>query len=846
MVRLVPALLVLGLAALAVLYQQSGPGLIARLASGYLGRHVEIGSAELRVGRSFVIELGEVRVYAGREPVGEPLLEVERAAGRQSWLRLLAGQLLPSSWEVVRPLLRTRLGGEAGTAASASLAALRPLDLELRDGRVEIERPDAAPLRVTDLSMRTTRMGLPVRATGSAAGSVWVGSEPLAHFDVTLDVWSGELALEGVLESIELAALPLGDAGQLRGHGSGRLRASGSAGRLEGELGLELEDFEAELASLSAPLAPQVARLALSASWDGADLEVVADPLQLDALVLTGELTIATAAQRLRASLDFADFAPGKAGRNRLHPLALLGRRFETWANVDRRIEAGRVENLSIRADLPLGGLGEALGFARKLEPTELTIRMDLRDGVYRTSPGAAPLEAISGEVSIEGNRLRVREVRMQREGRPLPHIDVEIDGMHRLVRLPPDERGTPAGPGVGIPGLGAAMRSLQVDGDRPAPVVLLRDFQVGYPAFVLPIRDARGPLRFPAGRVVVDDVEAVIGGAPGRLSAVYDPDANEVAVRVRYLDGEAPAPADPGDYWASGHFSVVTLPLGPWRLDDVAGRLEARGAELAIPHFEAHFSEGPARGFGRFDLGHEAAADFEFFASVRDADASGLTGPLERPAGSIQGKLALDGRFAGKLGPELRFIEAADFGLAVRIEHGSFGDLPALMVLARLPSLQGIRGLFGTQLPFDAVSGDIALRAGTLRTENFALQGPELRAHARGQIDMASQDLDCDFVLAFLFLQTVDRVLGSVPIVGRWVLGEDESLVAITLQVDGSWDDPRVRPVAPGAVQTAAGWAVRVVTSGANQILRVLGGSAPRTEEPSGNGDGTNAGQAP
>ena len=52
-------------------YEQSGPTLIARLASSYLGRHVEVGSSELRIGRSFVIELGEVRVYAGREPVGE-------------------------------------------------------------------------------------------------------------------------------------------------------------------------------------------------------------------------------------------------------------------------------------------------------------------------------------------------------------------------------------------------------------------------------------------------------------------------------------------------------------------------------------------------------------------------------------------------------------------------------------------------------------------------------------------------------------------------------------------------------------------------------------------------------
>ncbi len=838
------------MAGLAVVYDESGPSLLARALGSYLGRHVEITGLEIRVGRTFTVELKGVRVFAGPEPEGEPMVAIPHAVGRQSWPRLLAGQLLPSSWTVDQPIVRIEVGAEPGMRAQLAVPALPTLELDVKGARIMLERASGPPIRITELNLSTTRSGLPSRASGTASGRLWVGVAPLASFDLALESWARELTLDGQVQDLQLESLPLPEAFRLRGDGSGRIRVRSRGELLEVEVDLQLASLEAEVEQLDGTIAPSHTRVAATVSWDGTALSLRANPLRMDDFVLNGEMRIGTGpGARVHASIDLADFEPGVPSLGRVQPLSLMGRRFASWIQLDQRIEAGRIEGVHIEADLALDGLASALAFERKLTPEELHVVAEVRGIVYRTSPDSPPLEEVTGRAEIQGNRLVLRDVRMERSGTPLPTIDVTIDGMHRVVRLPPEERGVPPGPGVGIPGLGAGTRALRGDGEGyPPPVIQLSDFQLGYSAFLLPIRDARGTLRFPPGKVVVEAVEAVIGGAPGQLWAVYDSDRNSVEVHVEYGDGDAPQRRDPGEYWASGEFSIATLNLGPWRLDQLSGTLEATRARVEVPRFDAWFSYGSTHGFGRFDLGDPHAAEYEFFASVAEADAAGLTRPLERPAGSITGRLSLDGRFAGRLGPELNFIEECDFGMTARIENGTFGETPALLVLARLPSLQGFRGLFGAQLPFDVVSADISLRDGVLRTEHLALQGPELRAHARGTIDMASDDLQSDFELAFLLLQTVDRVLGNLPILGRWMLGEDESLVAIYLQFDGPWADPRVRPMAPSAVQTAASWAVRVVTNGANQLLRVFGARRPPPQEDEEEplGDGASAGQDP
>ncbi len=818
-------LVVSGVAALALAYRQSAPSIVSRLASQYLGRHVEVEALEIELGQVLEVELHGVRVYPGDDASGEPLLEIPHAFGTQSWPRLLVGQLIPGKWQLASPVLRSDLGGGLGDKdRPLALPVLPPLDLSIQGGTVILRRGASPPLRITNIELTTTRARLRARVSGSAHGNLWVGDLRLGGFRANLEGWRENVTVETHLDGLDLSIAPLPFELPVRGLARGEVTLRANSGRVSGSVDLKVAAFELELPGFKTPIAPRSTQIDLDFEQEENAWTLRARPLALDDLVVTGALRIGTGpGARLSGALDLAEFRPGVPSLGRLHFVSLLGLRFKTWESFDRRIEAGVVESFHLELDVPLRELEDALAFRLKLAPEQLSGRAIIHGGVYRTGPDSAPLEQISGTIELSGNTLSMHEIRIFRSGEPLPEIDLTIDGLHRFAYLPAEERQRPVGPGTPLPGLGPGARALgSAEGPHPPPVIHFSDAQIGYPAFLLPIRDARGTIRFPGGRLWIEKAEAVVGGAPGRVSVLWDPLANTVAAQVVYSDDEAPPLRDPGPYWMSARIAVDPLYLGAWRLDQVHGWLYAEGATIEFRDLSGRYGSGPASGAGSVSLANPEGAEYDFRASVHHAEASALCEPLLRPEGSITGRLALDGRFAGRLDPNRSPLETADYGMAVRIEEGTLDELPATMVLARLPSLQGIRGLFGARLPFDALSADVAIVDGVLRTENMALQGSELRMHARGSIDLLSEQRETDMELAFLFLQTVDRVLGTLPILGSWVLGDDQSLVGVYLHLDGAWDDPRVRPVPPDAVQ-AAGWAVNLVAGGASQLFQFI-----------------------
>ena len=135
---------------------------------------------------------------------------------------------------------------------------------------------------------------------------------------------------------------------------------------------------------------------------------------------------------------------------------------------------------------------------------------------------------------------------------------------MHRLAHLPKLERKTPQGPGVPIPGLATVFRSLSADGE-PAQVPVLvevKNFDLRYPAFVFEFRNANGILDFPDGNLRLIGADGTLGGAPARVSALWNRAQDRVSVEIAYADGPAPPRLHA--------FCGIHVPyLGPGRFSD-------------------------------------------------------------------------------------------------------------------------------------------------------------------------------------------------------------------------------------------------------------------------------------
>lgn len=828
------------LAGVLLAYLATAPDFVAGALSRAMGRRVEIAAFELRFGTMVEVRARDVVIFPGEDPGAQPLFRAERIVGRQDWPRLISGQLIPVEWDLQAPQLWIDLSGAEGAGWDPG-RRLTPLRLQISRGEIAIQLGTGEPLRIEALELRSIRGLLGSDLSGEASADLARGDRSIGHLEAEFSGHPDDLELRANLRGVDLGALPAGGLQDLRGMAEGTASLRYAAGRpLETSVDLALSELSVTLPGFGRPLTPAKAHLTARLKRRAGRLAIQLDRMDLDDLRISGGVQIGTGkGARVSGSLALADFAPGQPAGDRLHFVSLMGLRFASWRGLNQRIEGGIVEDFQLLFNVPRDGLGGSLSFNRKFSSSELRASAHLRDGVYRPNPGSAPLEAISGSIELRGNVLEFKQIEMSRGGRPLPRIDVRIDGMHRLAHLPADERGAPPGPGVPIPGLGPAFAALTSGGTEgtEAPALRLSEFDLGYPAFVLRFRDASARLRFPAGKLVVEEAEGVLGGAPARLAAIWDRVENTVSVDVTYLDGQAPPPRElPADLeasWAAGRFQLEQIYLGNWLVEDVQGRARAVGAEISLPEITGGLAGGVLTARGGVSLERTGEAPVEFQTDASGCDAAGIQGPLGMEAGTLSGSAAMEGHWAGILHPGRPFLADVDATLKVHLSDGAVGNLPATLLLARLPSLQGVRGLFGQPLPYTSITAELRIQDGKLKTEDFALSGPELRLLAAGEIDLLTQELETDMVLALLFLQTVDRVIGQVPLVRDLVLGEDGSLLALYFKLEGPWKAPQGRLLAPSAVGTAAGWAGKIIGAGAKQLWKLLpvGRASPEGE---------------
>ena len=797
----VAALLLLGIGIGLVLlfYLSSGAEFVAGALTQLLGRRVEIGDLEIRLGRDVEVDLTHVRVFDAMdaEQDGIPTLELRHARGRQSWPRLLAGQFVPLEWTLEEPLLRLPAQGSGSPRLRTQLPLLK---LTVTNGTLEWPQAEGAPILVRDIQLSAWRSALRTGLDGDVTAELTRDGRGIGWLGLVFEDLTGDVSINGKFRDLDFVSLPMLKLPPASGRASGRVVLQVVDDVIEGTLDAGITLFTVDIPKLKQPLTPKEVRIQTDGRWEDGVLTLYPRPIRFDDLSVSGELHITTGPNpRVRGTLLLDPFQLGRPDE-RLQLLRLMGLRHMTWLRVDQRAEDGWVDHLELELDVPLRELDQVLAFKRKLRPKELTLTVRIRDAVYRPSPDSQPLEKISLDARIRGNVLELDLLRMERGGKPLPQVSLLVDGMHRLAHLPVDERGTPPGPGVPIPGLGPAFTKLaeREDGERPAFEAQLYDFQIGYPAFVLPLRDINGRLRFPHGDVAIENAQGVVGGAPARVSARWYRAQNRVTAEIVYADYEAAPRVASNGSWAEGRFTFESLYFGRWLIEGGSGHLRAQAAQLRISDVDGQLGHGDLKGRGSVSLAQEGRAPFDFDLEVAGADAYVIQSYVGMSEGTVTGRMFGKGTLAGELEPGRPFLEKAQIAMNVRLEDGTLERLPATIALARLPSLTGVGALFGQPLPYDTLTAQLTIEKGVLRTDDYSLQGPELRMLAAGQINLLSNELQTDMTVALLFLQTVDWMIEKLGPVGDFILGEDKSLVTLYIRLDGPWRDPRARLVTP------------------------------------------------
>jgi len=164
-----------------------------------------------------------------------------------------------------------------------------------------------------------------------------------------------------------------------------------------------------------------------------------------------------------------------------------------------------------------------------------------------------------------------------------------------------------------------------------------------------------------------------------------------------------------------------------------------------------------------------------------------------------VTGLLSLQGELSARGESAAEFEKSAQGGVKLRIERGS---IRKFSTLSKIFSILNVSQLFKFQLPdmvsggmpYNRITGDFALKEGIASTQNLFLDSNAMNISAVGKLDMVRNELDLN--IGVQPLQTVDKVVSRIPIVGWILTGKDRSLITTYFEAKGRIEDPQVTAV--------------------------------------------------
>jgi hypothetical protein len=854
-----------GLAALVVrrVAPEQVKAIVARSLAEALATPVAIESAELRLGLGVIVEARRVSAWSGPEG---PALSIPMARIRLGLLGLLAGELRPLRILLVEPDLelvrgadggieapwRWAIGAQAGDPPPASrrrlgrqsIQAARDwlLDVPLPAPRVAIVR---GRLRVRDA--KAPANGLELREVAAQLQRDAAHEQGELRFSAR--VARGE-ANEGTLEGsfrlaragesavrLELEDLPLGFLApyqralhpelRLSGRASGTLELR-TAEHAEDRIDLDLSLVEPRLrlphgGKTPASLQADAVSLRAAALLGASRLELWSGSLRSGELALDFEAGLELPAgedSRLRLAVRTPALSRGSLDR-------LLGGLPEELARRARaglaHFDAGRIEDVELRLATRAGNLAPDPGAHASQLLQDLELRGRVAGASLRLAEGGR-VAGLAGEFVFDRGRLDLRGSGASLDGRPLPALDLSLQGIAHLFRSDAVRcQGTGAVPG--LPGREVLDRWV-VGRRKPGATrswsrLAVHADWIAHPLLFCAVRGAEFVLTPEDGAWHLELERATWAGAPlrGRGSLRRHPEEIlSIAFDVGPPWQDASAPGE-GAPWAAGRFELEARSFGPWRARGVAGRFAARGSELALGEVALDLEpEERVTGELVLDLGSADAVPYQARFQLESASAANLLGSLGIEETFAQGTVSAAGAVDGVLrGVASPFAEARGQGILQARDGALHRRVPAILALAM--ASDALRALTEREeIPFVALDATLELADGKLRAPALTVEGPWLRALAAVEIDAVNEPHPTDSVVAVYFFRTLDDVIALFPILNRVLLGQDANLISAYFALRGPLGHPEARLI---PVKTLAAGPASFVLEGFPAFVR-------------------------
>ena len=240
-----------------------------------------------------------------------------------------------------------------------------------------------------------------------------------------------------------------------------------------------------------------------------------------------------------------------------------------------------------------------------------------------------------------------------------------------------------------------------------------------------------------------------------------------------------------------SGNFGKVTFSKLNATADKEKGAIYLR--EMTAALFGGQLSAK-----GRIAPSGEHGERYDLHFDISGVDAEKLLAALDISR-QATGTLSMQGDLTAR-GNTMQEVKGSALG-NMRLQMVN-GTLKKFNTLAKVFSILNVSELLKFKLPdlssygtpYSSIKGSFSVKDGTLSTQDLFITSSAINMSIVGSADIVKEELNV--TIGAQPLQTVDKIINRIPIVGWLLTGKDKDLLTAYFEAKGKWSDPQVSAI--------------------------------------------------
>ena len=237
---------------------------------------------------------------------------------------------------------------------------------------------------------------------------------------------------------------------------------------------------------------------------------------------------------------------------------------------------------------------------------------------------------------------------------------------------------------------------------------------------------------------------------------------------------------------------------FGKLAFSNLKAAVQQEKGTIYLQHLTAGMLGGKLTAKGKITPGGAQGDRYDLNLDISKAEADKLFDALEISR-EVSGTLALHGNLTAR-GNTLLDIKKSAMG-NIRLSMND-GMLRKFNTLSKVFSILNVSQLLKFQLPdmvsggmpYSNIKGNISVKGGLLDTRDLFISSNAINISIVGSADIVKEELD--LTLGVQPLQTVDKIVNRIPIVGWLLTGKDKDLLTAYFEAKGKWSDPQVSAI--------------------------------------------------